>query len=95
MTTTTILRCSKLSYTELINSIYDIDNEGTFSEEQYEKIASEIISKVDELLPGSLMWMPYTSELWADIEDDTDIDEDEFGEILNEAYEYVLRELLF
>lgn len=95
MTRTTILRNYSLSYDNLINTLYDIDTEGYLTDDQYSDIASEIISKVDDSLPGSLMWMPHTSEIWADTDDDASIDSEQFNDILNEAFEEVLRPLLF
>ena len=95
MTRTAILKNYQLSYNNLISTLYDIDSEGYLSEEQYSGIASEIISKVNDSLPGSLAWMPYISEIWADIDDETSNDSDQFGEILNGVFEEVLRPFLF
>lgn len=85
MTTRAILKGSKLSITELENDLNDFGFEG----DELDEVASEIVFEVNRNLPNSLYWMPVFSELWADVEDDTRIDIDEFGTILNEAFEKV------
>lgn len=83
---TAIAQASALSYTELINSLYDCG----FEDEEVETVAENIISAVNEALPEDLQWMPSTSEVWVwgdSVEDlrskDFRFDLDEFKEILN------------
>jgi hypothetical protein len=86
MTMTTALRCYEVSYDRLLDSIYNADVEGVLKDEDVKRIASNIIDEVDNHLPGSMMWMPHTSEIWVDITDDADIDKEAFDEIFSDAF---------
>ena len=86
MTTTTILRCGLLSRDLLLNDVYAFYNDGDTTDEEILDKADEIVSAVNRMLPGSLYWSDETSEIWANIEDNTRIDEEEFKDILTKAF---------
>ena len=90
MTMTTALRCYEVSYDRLLDSIYNADILGVLNDGDIKRIASNIIDEVDNRLPGSMMWMPYTSEIWVDTTDDADIDKEEFDEIFSDAFRTVM-----
>lgn len=86
MTQTTLRRGSIYSYTELINGVLDAAGDAPITDEESEEIASDIISDVNSRLPGSLVWYPHTSEVWADVDEKTDITDAEFKELLDSAF---------
>lgn len=90
MCMTTILRCGALSRDKLVSDVYDICNDGVTTDDEILNAVDEIVDRVNSTLPGALYWEPYTSEIHANVEDDTAIDEDEFSEILDSAISAVL-----
>ena len=86
MTRTCYARGLKYSERNIINSVLDASNGVELADGEAEDITSDIICEVDRNLPGTMSWEPYTSELHIDIDDDSELTEDEFDEILNEAF---------
>lgn len=67
--TRVICRHADIGIDKLINDIDDIDHEGTLSDNEISEIISMVIDKVNGQLPGSLQWIPSTSEVISDGED--------------------------
>lgn len=82
MWTKSIAKGSYLSGTELLNQLADFGFEEAEAKETY----IEITTYVNTALPGSLQWMPEFSEIWADRDDDSCITEEEFKDLLNNAF---------
>jgi len=80
MATTCIARGSKYSKLELIGS-YDF--ESRIAKQDWLDYAEEAF---DKRWPD-LIWYPYISEIWAEVGEETDFNEDEFDKMLSDAFE--------
>ena len=84
--TTSILRGSRLSRLALLNEVSDFG----FHDEEVNKVTEEIIAEVNRRLPSTLYWMPDFSEIWAEVNDETRISEEEFADILRRSFAEVV-----
>ena len=86
MTYTSIRKKSLFSSAELSDRIYCAAGDAIITDEEFENIFSDIVSEVNKHLPGSLNWSPWTSDIFADIDDPTEFTDDDFEEILESAF---------
>lgn len=92
MTTRVIMRSGLLSRVKLMDAVYDFCNDGETTDEEIIDKADEIVSAVNRMLPGSLYWSDETSEIWANADDETWIDERDLGDLIDLAFEEVMYE---
>lgn len=86
MTYTTIYRGSIYSDAVLADSIYNAAGDAVITDAEFGTIRREIVSTVNEHLPGTLVWIPETSEIQADITEETAFEADDFLELLDSAF---------
>lgn len=94
MTTHAIIANARIGADMLHEQIYAMLGDISPTDDQMQDIVSSIVEKVDAQLPGSLSWYPYLSEVWADVEDESDIDTDDLLEMIGEAAEEATDEWL-
>lgn len=90
MTTRTIMRNGSLSRARLLDEVYTFCNDGETTDEEITDKADDIVIAVNKMLPGSLYWVDETSEIWANVEDETSISEEDFEEYFSKAFQEVL-----
>lgn len=82
MTTTVYMRSSRIGYVELFNGISAFIGDAPIEVDEF---CDHVIEKVNSRLPKSMAWYPETSEIWIDVNDESDIEIEQVWELIEEA----------
>jgi hypothetical protein len=91
MTTTGVTYGADFSETAQGNGILGYINGGEYTEEQQDKLATALLDalrdEVNERLPGTATWLPWTSEFLVEVDEVDDLpDHEDMGELFEAAW---------
>ena len=82
MTTEVYMRSSKLSYIELANDMAAFIGEADIDVDEF---CNHVIEKVNRNMPGSMVWYPNLSEIWINVDDESEVELDEIQEWIGDC----------
>lgn len=85
MTYTSFANGYRFSATRLYESIYEADPDSFLTTEEADRFFEEVVEIVDNVLPGTLKWTPYESKIIGDVSDESEITNEHFEDILDNA----------
>lgn len=83
MTTHVIISSASIGEFALNEQIYAMLDNIVPTEDEMKEIINRISVRVNGCLPGSIAWYPYLSEVWADIDETEELEEDDLLDLIS------------